>query len=168
MKKLGVTGQKWLKAFHILVASVWVGCAIVLTVKQFLLTADDGRQLYGILATLDFIDLYILVPGAIGTLLTAIIYSTMTNWGWFKHNWITVKWTICLYGIIFGTYPLGPWLSEMAQIAGDLGLQALTDATFIHNRELSLIFGTFQAATIVFAVFISVLKPWKKKKAPEN
>lgn len=163
MKKMGAQGQKWLKGFHILFACMWVGGAITLTLKQMFLHAESGMELYGITATMNFID-YIIIPGAAGCLLTGLLYSTFTNWGWFKHNWVTVKWVICLYGVIFGTYPLGPWMGTLVDIARDQGLAALSDPTFIHIRQMLMIFGTFQALTIVFAVFISTLKPWKRAK----
>jgi len=163
MKKLSVRGQKWLKAVHIYSGCVWIGCATVLSVMPYFVHPESDGELYGIQYTLDFIDLFILVPGAIGTFLTALIYSIWTNWGWFKHNWITVKWIICLFGIVFGTFWLGPWLSGMAAMAGDLGLKALNDPDYLGNSWNSLVFGTFQALTVIFAAFISVLKPWKKK-----
>jgi len=78
MKKLSVKGQKWLKSLHIYSACVWVGCATTLTIMQFFIKPDNGSELYGIVATLDFIDLFILVPGAMGTLLTALVYSIWT------------------------------------------------------------------------------------------
>lgn len=151
-----------MKAFHSLFACMWVGAAIVLSVKQFFVRGSSGGELYGILTTLDFIDIYIIIPGAIGVLLTGVIYSVWTRWGWFKHPWITVKWAICLYGVLFGTYPLGPWMSRLAHMSGDLGMAALHDPTFLHTRTMLFLFGTFQAATLVFAVFITALKPWRK------
>ena len=104
MKKISQKGQKWLKCLHIFSGSIWVGCAIALTTMQFFINPSDGSELFGIVATLDFIDQYILVPGALGTLLTSLIYSIWTKWGWFKYNWIIVKWVICLLSIVFGTY----------------------------------------------------------------
>ena len=164
MKKLSSKGQRWLKSLHIYSACVWAGCATTLMIMQFFVDPDDGSEFYGILYTLDFIDLFILVPGAIGVFLTALVYSIWTNWGWFKHNWITVKWIICVFGLVFGTFWLGPWLSDMAHIAKDQGLKALDDPTYLSNRKNSMIYGTFQGLTVVFAVFISTLKPWKKKR----
>ncbi len=164
MKKLSVKGQKWLKCLHIYFAGVWVGCATVLTIMPFFINPENGSELYGIIATLDFIDVYILVPGAMGTFITALIYSIFTNWGWFKHNWIIVKWIICIFGIVFGTFWLGPWLSDNVYIAKDKGIEALSDSLYLSNSKNSMIFGTFQACTVLFAVFISALKPWKKKR----
>jgi hypothetical protein len=162
MKKLSANGQKWLKCFHVLAAGIWVGTAVALVTKQFFVTPSREGELFGILSTLDFIDLCVLVPGAIGTLITGIIYSVWTNWGWLRHRFITVKWIICLFGVSFGTYPLGPWLSGMARIAGEQGLASFQNPTFMHNRSMLFIFGPFQAATIVFAFFLSVLKPWRR------
>jgi hypothetical protein len=168
MKKLSPSGQRWLKAFHSLFACMWVGAAIVLSVKQFFVNPSTGGELYGITSTMDFIDIVIIIPGAMGVLLTGLMYSVWTNWGWFKHNWITVKWLICLYGVIFGTYPLGPWMSGLASLSKEKGMAALFDPTYLHNRTMLFTFGTFQAATLIFAVFITALKPWKKKTRHES
>jgi hypothetical protein len=148
----------------VLSAGVWVGTAVTLVIKQFFITPSQGPELFGVLSTLNFIDLCILVPGAMGTLVTALIYSIWTNWGWFRHRWVTVKWAICAFGIIFGTYPLGPWLGDIARIAGERGMSSYHDPVFLHNVFMLRIFGPFQAATIVFALFLSVLKPWKKRE----
>jgi hypothetical protein len=163
MKKLSPEGQRWLKGFHACFACMWVGAAIVLTVKQFFVNPSDGGELYGITSTMDFIDIFIIIPGAIGVLLTGIIYSVWTRWGWFRHKWILAKWVICLYGVIFGTYPLGPWMSGLASMSKEQGLAALADPAYLHNQTMLCIFGTFQAVTLIFAVFISALKPWTKK-----
>jgi hypothetical protein len=163
MKRLSLTGQRWLKCFHVLSAGVWVGTAVSLSTKQFFISPSHGPELFGILSTLDFIDLCVLVPGAIGTLVTGLIYSIFTNWGWFRHRWVTVKWIICVFGVTFGTYPLGPWLSGMVRISEDQGIASFNDAVFMHNRSMLFVFGTFQAMTIIFAFFVSVLKPWRKR-----
>jgi hypothetical protein len=163
MKRIGPTGQRWLKAFHSFFACMWVGAAIVLAVKQFFVTPSQGGELYGIQATMEFIDDFIIIPGAVGVMLTGLIYSIWTNWGWFKHRWITVKWLICLYGVIFGTYPLGPWQSGLVRLAGEKGMAALTDPTYRHNAKMLYLFGTFQVCTLIFAVFVTALRPWQKK-----
>jgi hypothetical protein len=164
MKKLTSKGQKWLKGFHVFFSCCWVGAAVCLTSMMFFTKATDGMQLYGINFSLKFIDDFIIIPGAMGCLLTSLIYSLFTNWGWFKHRWITIKWIINIGGVIFGTFWLGPWLNSLAPISKIEGLDALINHTYIHNQKMLYMWGTLQAATLIFAVFISVLKPWKKKK----
>ena len=165
MLKMSSQAQKWLKSFHIYAACVWIGCATVLSIVMLKIDPKSGAELYGVLSTLDFIDLYILVPGAMGILVSGLVYSVWTNWGWFKHKWIMVKWIICLSGIVFGTFWLGPWLSEMVEISQKLGLEALADDTYIKNQQSFMILGTFQALTIIFAAVISTLKPWRKSNS---
>jgi hypothetical protein len=162
MGQLGRRGLRWLKLLHVLGATVWLGCAVVLSINQVVLSAADGRELHGKLVTLDFIDLAILVPGAILCLLTAIAYSSFTPWGWFKHRWITVKWIICIWGIAFGTYPLGPWLSGLARVADEHGLAALTHPFYWRSTA----FGSLQAGTLVVAVVLTVFRPWRKRAEP--
>jgi hypothetical protein len=168
MYRLGPNGQRWLKCLHVLAAGVWVGTAMALSVQMFFIQPYHGAELYGILSTLDFIDLHVLVPGAIGTLLTGLVYSLWTHWGWFKHRWVTVKWVICLYGVCFGTYPLGPWLSGLARIAREKGLAAFADPVFLSDRTLMLVFGPFQAATLILAFYLSFFRPWKSDSRGER
>ncbi len=164
MKNISSQTQKWLKGFHIIFASMWLGGATLLNIKQFLINAESDGELYGILSTMVFVDWAIIVPGALGALLTGLLYSIGTQWGWFKHHWITVKWGICIFGVIFGTYPLGPWLEGMMHMAKEQGLGALSNPEYAHNQLMLMILGTFQGVTITFAMFLSTLKPWKRRK----
>ena len=164
MKKIGPKGQRWLKGVHLFFICAWVGAAVCLVLMSFFLKAADGKELYGINRSLKFIDDFIIIPGALGCLITGILYAVFTKWGFFKHTWIIVKWIICVGGIIFGTFWLGPWLNHLVPISETRGLNALTDPVYVHNKTMNMWFGTLQAFTLVFALFVSVLKPWKKKK----
>ena len=164
MKKLGAKGQKWLKGFHIVFACMWIGAAVCLALMNVFLKATDGMQLYGINVAMKFIDDFVIIPGAMGSLLTGLLYSLFTGWGWFKHNWIMVKWLINLYGVIFGTFWLGPWVNRLPSISKAIGLEALSHPGFVHSTTMVKYWGTFQLGTLIFAVFISILKPWKKQR----
>jgi len=52
----------------------------------------------------------------------------------------------------------------LAHLSKETGIAARNEATYLHNRTMLYTFGTFQAATLIFAVFITALKPWKKNK----
>ena len=162
--RIGASGQKWLKAVHIYAACVWAGCATALNVIPFLVRPQSGAELYGVLWTLDTIDMLVLVPGAVATLITGLVYSLWTPWGWFKHTWIAVKWAICVAGIVFGTLWLGPWLSSLTDMAADLGLGALRDSEYLATRDRLMVFGAAQAFTVVFALFVSTLRPWNRRR----
>jgi hypothetical protein len=165
VKKLNSKGQQWLKCIHVFFGCLWVGGAVSLTLMTFLMQPSDGMELYGINVSKRFIDDFIIIPGAVGSLLTGLLFSMFTKWGWFKHNWITVKWVINVFGVLFGTFWLGPWLNSLPDLSKVQGLQALSNPQYLHNQNMLYLWGTFQAATIVFALFISILKPWKRKGA---
>ncbi len=164
MKKLSITQQKWLKLIHIYFACLWVGGAVSVTLMHFFMDASDGMQLYGINLSMKFVDDFIIIPGATGSFFTGILYSVFTKWGWFKHRWITVKWIINIYGVLFGTFYLGPWLNSLPPISKIEGLKALSNSVYMNNQKMLCIWATFQAVTIIIAVLLSVFKPWKKKK----
>lgn len=163
MARMGSRGQRWLKGFHILFASMWVGAAVALTLMIVLLQADSGAQRHGMDLAMKLVDDFVIIPAAIGSLLTGLLYSLFTNWGWVKHRWVAVKWFINLFGVLFGTFALGPWLNSLPEMSGVDGLAALARPEYSHARTMLLIFGGFQAATLVFAVFLSTLKPWRRQ-----
>lgn len=165
MPLLGYRGKNWLKIFHLVFAILWVGGGLTLVLMQATLKATSGGELYGLLRAAKFVDDFIIIPGAVGSLLTGLLYSVFTNWGFFKHHWITVKWVINIGGVIFGTFWLGEWLNGMPPIAGTLGLEALADPTYNHFHDMNQLWGSVQVSTLVFAVVISVLKPWGKQRS---
>lgn len=165
MKKMSPRAQKWLKCFHIFFAALWTGAAMCMLLNVFILRVGSGGELYGVVRTLKIIDDFVIIPGAMGCLLTGLIYSIWTQWGFFKHNWIIIKWVINLYGVIFGTFWLGPWLNALPPLVKERGLDVLNQAVFPHNRDMLMTWGSFQFLTIVVALFVSVLKPFKRKKA---
>ncbi|MBP7736517.1 MAG: hypothetical protein KA369_11135 [Spirochaetes bacterium] len=165
MRKISPKGQRWLKCFHVFFCCAWVGGAISLLSINLFLQAEEGMDLYGIDSSMKFIDDFIIITGAIGCFLTGTLYSVFTNWGWFKHRWITVKWIITLWGIISGTFFLGPWLNSLPPLSKAEGMNALMNQSYINTKHILWYLGGFQVATIILAVFISVLKPWRKKSS---
>lgn len=163
MLKLKKKGLKWLKGFHMLAVACWIGGAVSLVLLYFLKgDVDDGGVLYGINQSIHFVDMQVVViPGAFGCLLTGLIYSIFSNWGFFKHNWLIFKWIVTITAILFGTFFLGPWETTMMEISCKLGLAALTDPAYLYNQHMNLIFGALQCLILMITVFISIFKPWR-------
>ena len=163
MKKLPPQHLRWLKVLHLICVSCWIGGAVSLLLLYFLKSdIDDGAVLYGISQAIHHVDRKVVViPGAIGCLLTGLAFSTLSNWGFVKQRWIVVKWIITVSAILFGTFFLGPWETAMMKISGELGLAALGDQEYLYNQRMNLWFGSLQCATLLVAVWISVFKPWR-------
>jgi len=163
MKKIGAKGMKVLKTFHLVFVMMWVVGVMAMAVIN-LIKAQSGDELFMTFQISRIIDDVLVIPGAILTVITAIIYGTNTNWGFFKHTWITVKWIVSILVIIVGTFYFSPKLDRCLEIAGLTRDAAFDNPEVITNSQISL-FGAFiQAGILVALVIISVFKPWKKKK----
>jgi uncharacterized membrane protein len=164
VKKLGVKGKAWLKGFHLFFCCAWVGTGIsmlVLTmVKGYM---PNGDELYAVNACVKLLDDFIIIPAALGSLITGLLFSLFTNWGFFKFNWVIFKWIATVAQILFGTFWLGPWTNGATAIANAERAQSLTNAQYLYFREMSNYFGSIQVLLLIAVVFISVLKPWGKR-----
>lgn len=163
-KKLNPQGVKILKMLHIFFAFCWIVGALAMCLLLFITLPESGDELYMRSRILQIIDDYFIIYGAIGALLTGLVYSIWTNWGFFKHRWIIVKWIMTILQILFGTFVLGPCINDNVVIAGQLRDAALTDPVFLNNLQSSQLYGSIQTTLLLLYIFISVQKPWKKKK----
>jgi uncharacterized membrane protein len=164
--RFGPILTKWLKCFHLLTVIGWVGGVISLSVLHFLRfkASGIGADLHGIDRAAHLIDWAVVVSlGAIGVFLTGLLYSWCTNWGFFRHKWIIAKWIILLFCTISGLY-LGSWEETMGAISQQLGSAALQDPRYISSMYLNFWLGSIQVVLLIFAMCLSVFKPWKPKK----
>lgn len=111
------------------------------------------------------IDTLLVRNGAQGIILSSIIYSIWTNWGFFKHKWIAVKWLAFIAQLIFGIVFLNWWTeANIALLEAEKGM-ALINPIFIQNNSIRQTGIGIQIVVIVILICISVLKPWKNKNA---
>ena len=170
MPELKSKGLKWLKGFHLAAVSCWVGGGVALILLYFLKSGvTDGNVLYGINKSIHHVDIAVVViPGAMGCLVTGLIYSIFSRWGFFKHIWLTIKWAVTIAAILFGTFFLGPWETKMMEISGTFGISSLSMKEYLYTQNMNLIFGSIQVFILIIIIFISVFKPWKSKKAKQK
>jgi len=166
MAKLKAKGMKWLKGFHLIAVSCWIGGAVSLLLLYFLKNGiHDGAVLFGINRSIHHVDMAVVViPGAFGCLVTGLLYSLFSNWGFFKHTWLVVKWGVTVAAILFGTFFLGPWETAMMELSGEMGIASLSDSTYLYSEKMNLMFGTVQVMVLMITIFISVFKPWKSSR----
>jgi len=91
MKKIGAEGTKWLKIIHIISVTLWFGGIISLLALISGINLSVFDEVNATYRSMRIIDEYIIRNGAQGILITSIIYSIWTNWGFFKHRWVAVK-----------------------------------------------------------------------------
>ncbi len=162
MQKLTISHQKLLKVIHLISVSIWLSSVVTLMLIPIIskkITLDDEIYMYNL--AYHFIDMFILTPAAILTLLTGLIYSLFTKWGFFRHGWIIYKWIVTLLIIITGTFYLGPMVTKLLEISDIKRIAALQDQFYTQGEVIGLFAAIINSSLLIIAVFFSVYKPWK-------
>jgi hypothetical protein len=163
MKKLGSNGTKWLKILHIISVTLWLGGITSLLALTLGLQLSDFEEVNAAYRSMKIIDTILVRNGAQGILLTSIIYSIWTNWGFFKHKWVAVKWVAFIAQMIFGIIFLSKWTeANIALLEVEKGM-ALINPIFMQNHLIRQTGIIIQIAIIVILICISVIKPWRSK-----
>ncbi|MDR1164554.1 MAG: DUF2269 family protein [Deltaproteobacteria bacterium] len=165
MVKFGGTGQRVLKIIHFVFIALWIGGAVGLNALLLGLgPPETAGELLGFNHAAMIMDDLVIIPGAMGSLITGILICAFTHWGFFKHRWVVVKLILTIVCIVCGIVVLGPTVNNQPEITLKLGLKALADPTYHANYVNCLLGGAFQLSSLIFMTVISVAKPWRKKK----
>ncbi len=163
IRKLKPQAVKILKMIHLFFTFCWIVGGVTLCLLIFITYPTSGDELYMRSRILQIVDDYFIIYGAFGALITGLIYSIWTNWGFVRHPWIIVKWIMTILQIVFGTFVLGPCINDNVIIADLLRNQALSDPIFLENVWTTQIWGTIQTLLLLTIIVISVQKPWKMR-----
>ena len=165
MKKLTKKGYQVLKILHIYFAGIWVGSAIAMW--SFLLTINSSNISKNLEVAL-FIDEFVLIPSVFLCLITGILFSFFTKWGFFKHRWIIVKYIGNLAPPIMGIVFHGTQFHKLVEMANELGFTALSNNEFKNLLNIFLIVCVLNGLILLFMYIISVIKPNFGKKVVEQ
>ncbi|PYI50891.1 hypothetical protein [Paenibacillus flagellatus] len=165
MSKKFTQNQKngWLIS-HLLFTAMWIGggCTQIVMIVLIHLTSS-GEFLYAAHSFMHIFDLALIIPGALGVVITGIVLSVRTHWGLTKYYWIISKEVIALILIASGGV-LNIWVQDAIRITLTERMAALNSPAYLHDRLMLLLFGAGQLLLLVTVVLISVKKPWGKRK----
>ncbi len=125
MAKLSVKNRRWLLGIHIIFAGLWIGAGLSMTLLLILSRPSGGDELYAMHAAVKLIDDYIIIGTAMGSLVTGLLFSIFTQWGFFKSYWVMLKLIITPIMIIIGIVWMGPWTNGLAALTKAERIQAL-------------------------------------------
>lgn len=162
--KLKANGMKALKVVHLICAIAWFGSAISMNLLRHLVDVNTSSGMYWMAEILEAIDMKILVPGAIGCLLTGIVYCVFTNWGFFKHRWLVVKLVLTMFMILFGTFYMGPLVKANVLIGKSIMEGCGGMEQYWQNVNANAYAGLLQIVLLTIVTIISVYKPWKSRR----
>ncbi|ESA34715.1 hypothetical protein N836_14955 [Leptolyngbya sp. Heron Island J] len=173
MPKASIKQKTWILSAHIGFAALWTGAVL----SMFLLSlrntkAVNADALYAINSAITLLDDYIVIPAAIGSVLTATLLCWTTNFGFTKFYWVISKWFLTTGLVIFGTFWLFPWGNAAEDISAQEGLQAFTNPIYTFDAKGVLVGTLVQVLLLTVIIGISVLKPWGRrpntKQIPTN
>ena len=160
MNKLGIRGRRWLKAFHVLFSMTWIGAGITTTIIPFVTgNTTSGAELYAYNKAIQMGDL-IIIPCAILCVITGLLLCWQTPWGFFKYWSVVIPLVAWAVAIVLGIACLGPWTEDLVRISKAEGLAALQNGEYLYALQMMKIVGTVWISILIFAAFVSVIKPW--------
>lgn len=163
--KLSLQQKKWVLAFHIGFAALWTGTVL----SMFLIAcrnADTANAdiLFALHSAINLLDDFIVIPAAIGSVVTATVLCWQTNYGFFKFYWVITKWILTTGLIIFGTFWLFPWGNAAEDIALSEGVNAFNNSTYLFDARGVLIGSLIQVSFLFIIIAISTVKPWGRRR----
>ena len=158
-------GMKTVKVFHLLFIMMWTVGVLVMGLLYWKPYAGSLDFLYN-QSTALFIDYTLVIPGAILSVVTGIIYGIKTKWGFFKYRWLKIKWIVGIAIILIGTFGLHPQAVEIINQANAAVVGTIAFPTNYFGPKLPIVkwMALLQGIGLIFLIWVSVFKPWNKKK----
>lgn len=161
-KNFNKTSRRLFVFLHATFSSLWIGGALSMLILIFLKQTNNGDQLLAYNTAVKLIDDFVIIGSANGVLLTGIILSWKTPWGFFKHWWVAIKFVLTIAMAVFGTVALGPWTNESVTLVQKMGIEAINNNQYQHMQQMQMIFGPLQFSMMLFLLYLTVYKPFKK------
>ena len=158
---LGIKGRRILLSIHILLNSILFGGFVSILFLNFIKKGEGDYALN--LAIFKIHDL-VITYAAFGVIITGLLFSLFTKWGFLDFYWVTLKW-ISL-GILFFLIIafVGPAVNGIAAISDVEGVQALINPEYLKYEEDVNFLSILILLILISIVAISVFKPWGKRR----
>jgi hypothetical protein len=138
----------------------WIGAGITQTIIPFVTgNATSDAELYAYNETILLGD-SIVIPCAVLCVITGLLLCWQTPWGFFKYWSVVIPLVVWVVAIVLGIAFLGPWTEDLVRISKAEGLAALQNGEYLYALQMMKIIGSVWIITLIFAAFVSVIKPW--------
>ena len=155
--------KSFAKTLHILFACMWLGSSGSVVLLQCTRGwSGRSQDLAALNVNFSILDFALIIPGAVGSLLTGFWICRTTTWGFTRYRWVIAKWAGTLFGILVGSALLGPWQLQMVRLSSQTNVALSASGAYPTVRTFFTLTGILQVALLVFILTISVRKPWGK------
>ncbi len=161
--------KKSIKTLHILFACLWLGASTSIVLVHFMRGwSENGQGLAVLNRVFMILDFALIIPGAMGSMLTGFWICKKTSWGFTRYRWVIGKWIGTSIGILSGTALLGPWQMQMVKLTSQLEEALTPDAPYSQIRWMFALVGMLQVTLLISIIALSVRKPWGKRLPEQN
>jgi len=150
------------KTLHIFTVSIWLG-AVVVAFALLASSLSDPERFVATTRWIPWIFSRILLPTALITILVGLYYGFLTNYGFIRNRWITVKWVLLLILIPCTATTIGSLATILVPF-----LESGTLPTLWGDATVPLILLAFQTIVLLIITILSVYKPALRKKTARN
>jgi hypothetical protein len=93
--------RKFALAAHIALAVGWIGAvAGYIALDVAAATGQDAQTLRAAYLAMELIAWYVIVPLALGSLLSGLVMSLGTKWGLFRHYWVLISLLLTIFATV--------------------------------------------------------------------
>ena len=119
----------------------------------------SGAELYAYNEAIKLGDL-IVIPCAVLCAITGLLLCWQTPWDFFKYWSVVIPLVAWAVAMVLGVAFLGPWNEDLVRISKAEGLAALQNGEYLYALQMMKIVGIIWISILIFAAFVSVIKPW--------
>lgn len=159
--------RKFALTAHVVSSVGWLGAVVAFLALAIAgLTSQDAQLVRGAYLVAEPLTWFVIIPFALGSLLTGLIQSLGTTWGLLRHYWVLFKLLIAI-GATVVLLMYTQTVSSFADLAADSSadLRELRAATFVLHSGIALLL-------LLIATVLAVYKPrgmtrygWRKQQA---
>lgn len=167
-RSVSPTARKWMKLMHVIFSASWFGGNLSLILLNFMTPRPDTAAAL-VLQNVIFhsIATTIVATASILSFLGGLLLCWKSSWGFFRHRWVFVKIIVTLVVIVFCATISGPAIEETIELSRALGMEALHNEAYLANAMLSAVVQPAIFAILVFLAYLSIFKPWSKRKSAQ-
>ena len=154
---VGSDAYKWLLAFHILLAVVWVGSNTAIQILVIRATRADADKLAYLASEIEWYGTRVLVPSSLLLVILGFILLHESSGAYdLGQGWVTFGFVVWLLSFIAGAGFLGPESGRLSKMVVERGPE---DAEY--QRRLSRIFlvSRIELVLLVLVVLDMTIKP---------
>ena len=114
--------RKFALVVHLTCSVGWIGAVIVyLALGVSARSSQDAETVRAAWIAMELTGWFVIVPLAVGSLLTGLVMAVVTPWGLFRHYWVVISLGLTLFSAVILLVHM-PTVSAMTDMAGQASL----------------------------------------------